>query len=290
MIVNMTRTIISSLSDYLKFFSFIGLSPNIYNGRKTCGRLQILLFIAFFLTLDVIGVLILISPWNDDKPLEVIVGNMFVLSDVMKMLGIFMQSFLHSETLRSILHGFQHIDTLFVNLQQRNIDYRHFRRPFNIKCIIFMICCVLNVGSFTIHNIPPKSGFWQSVIFKCWHICTIITIIHILFYVDLLRYYLHQLNTSIQNTNIHDHLGTTAKCLHMTKKIMNMKLIHFQLWEISQKINVTFGWTISALLLQQFIDSTYCLYWFIFVIVQRTATTITILRRFLFINNVLEKP
>lgn len=279
----MVTNIFNSLNDYLLFFSFIGLSPNINRSKvsvKYQDRLPIVLFTVFFLTLDVIGIIILLLPWNDGKPLEIIVGNVFVLSDVMKIIGICMQSCMHTNTLSSILFDFQHIDELFVNLPLQNIDYRLFRKAFTNKCMIIVISYMFNVGAFAVRIVPTRIGFWQLVIFKFWQFGSIVSTIHMMFYIDLLRYHLQQLNLSFRNINIQSRFDKTTTSLQVTKKIMNMKLIHFKLWEISHKINVTFGWTISAVLFQQFVDSTYSLYWLIFLVVQRAATTIAILRRF----------
>lgn len=268
----MAKSILNSLSGYLTVFSLLGLSPNINKGNawgETYNRLTIVLFIAFFLTLDLICIIVLMSPsFNDNIPLEVMMGNVFVFSDVLKIIAISIQSYMHRYTLSSILHGFEYINGLFVNLEQRTIDYRLFRKPFTIKCIVMVICYVLHVAVFAILRIPRQNGFWHVVIFKLWNLSTMIMFIHAMFYIDLLRIYLQQMNLNIRNDNIQGHRSENVKCRHTTKKMMKIKVIHFKLWEITQEINATFGWTILALLFQQFINSTYSMYWLIFIMVQ----------------------
>lgn len=280
-IVIMTQIIFDKLSDYLKFFSLLGLSPRVHSHacKSNPSRIRIVLFIIFYLVLDVICAMILNSALNHDKPIELTVANVMLVSDIMKVIATMIQSFVYSRTLCSILFAFRHVDRLFVNLEQWSFDYRFFRKPLIIKIITIVVCYVLNVGSFAISNIPIQNGFWQSVIFKFWHLASAISFIHIIFYVDLLGYHLQQLNLCIQNKSTQNRLGRTAKRLHMTRKMMNLKLIYFKLWEISQQINATFGWTITALLFQQFLNSTYCLYWLIFLSVQRVTNTIAILRK-----------
>lgn len=110
------------------------------------------------------------------------------------------------------------------------------------------------------------------------------------FYIDLLDHTLQCLN---------EHLGrrvaaktmviATRTCTRtdtfrhpatkLREDIYLFKLLHFHFWEISEKINSLFGWTIVIIFLQQFFYATYNVYFAYFVMVQSSMDVVTFLRK-----------
>lgn len=265
----MVSSIFESLNVYLKLFYFLGLSPKVELNSisDVSSRLPIVAHFAFYLTLDIIFVILTNYPsLNDDEPVEVTMANLLVFSDGIKVICVFYQSYVHSRTLATMLRRFHDIDTLFSDFENWHLDYKCFRVSFARKWKINMIIYAFNVIFFITRSI--QIGFSTPVAYKFWELLNTISIIHTVFYIDLLRYHLLQLNLIIRNEITYNHIVENPaayekriKYFWMLRKLKISKIIYYRLWEISQDLNESFGWTISALMLELFNNATYCAYW-----------------------------
>lgn len=88
---------------------------------------------------------------------------------------------------------------------------------------------------------------------------TLITIFHVLFYVNLLTFFLK--SSILHVANLIQQIEN-FKSLQITfqSQINFAKLLHFNLWQLSQHICAAFGWSLLLLPLQNFFNSVYCVY------------------------------
>lgn len=242
----MNSAMFQDLSDYMKVFCFVGLSPKVsIDGAIKSTRIRTVIFISAFLILDVVCAIIVNSPSTGNKPVETLMSNLFVLADVLKVAGIFVQSFTRRRHLASAQTTLHKIRMLLANTENWNVDHKPFRKSLRNKAIVLLLVYILNVGLFVMRSLQIKRGFWHSLVFKCWHFGSICATVHMIFYIDLLRFYLQQLKLSARKKNGLGGYATGAE--HMKTRMKNFKLIYYELWEVSVDINASFGWTIVSI-------------------------------------------
>lgn len=111
-------------------------------------------------------------------------------------------------------------------------------------------------------------------------------LLHAFFYVDLLD---HMLQCFVRHVEMRATTATTVAvqaisfrtpaAKQMTAEIFQFKLLHFNLSEISEKINHLFGWTIVIVFLQHFIYSIYNVYAVYAAITQPSERFLSVLRK-----------
>lgn len=141
---------------------------------------------------------------------------------------------------------------------------RHFMRRVYIIVAVFLIKLLISM-------VTRKFSLEVSITITSLNILralTILVLFHAAFYIDLLNHMLECFVRHIESrtTNVTSAIAMTVSKLHcsaayrLTGEILHFKLIHFHLWEISEKINLLFGWTICITFLQYFVLAIYNVY------------------------------
>lgn len=262
---------------FFKLFHYFGLSPGI---NQNSSRWQMWAFFIICGVLEVSSVIFINLPLfgsTESRPVETMLSNFFVLADSIKVTAVFIRSLCCHHTFIDIFHGFKRVHRDFIELEHWHIKHKPLRKSYFEKFRFVMAVFALQFGVFISNSTTVDMKNMSSVVFKCWNFITTLLLIHIVFYIDILAFYSKQLNMLIQQDATYDsnnkkkplayNLSEKNTWHHhikhssSVKSIRHCKIIHFRLWEISQKINVTFGWSITALTMQVFSDSTFCLYW-----------------------------
>lgn len=101
--------------------------------------------------------------------------------------------------------------------------------------------------------------------------------LHAIMYVEIVRSYLQAGGKFILNASLtYDEMYRRKRCLNLK----NFKKIYFDWWNIMQKINIFFGWSLLASLIKCFVEISYTLYYY-FLVLQTEVKTITIIRKHL---------
>lgn len=268
--ITMEKTPLQVFGKHLKIFYYFGLSPR--NGDVSSSTLPMWIFFTICFALDVCMAVVVNIPKlenADENPVENMMANLFVIADMCKVLSVFIQSAYKRDAIANILSLFHRVHENFVDLERWHIDYDHLRRSFSMKFKVAMFTFWISVVASLIHHIPTITHFLGSLILKSWNLGSTLFILHTVFYIDILAYDLLQLNTiigrgvSLSGSHFTVVNGFYCDASHSwaKKRLKHYKILHFQLWKISQKINCTFGMSTVALTLQVFADLTYCLYW-----------------------------
>lgn len=101
--------------------------------------------------------------------------------------------------------------------------------------------------------------------------------LHAIMYVEIVRSYLKASGQFILNASL-SYDETYAWKRHLNLK--NVKRNYFDCWNIMQKINIYFGWSLLALLIKSFVEISYTLYYY-FLVLQADVNLTTILRKHL---------
>lgn len=99
--------------------------------------------------------------------------------------------------------------------------------------------------------------------------------LHVIIYLEIVRTYLKAGAKFILNTSLtYDDMYNKERQLNLR----SLKKMYFELWNIIQKINVCFGWSLLALLVKCFVEVLYTLY-FYYLTLQRDIDATTTLRK-----------
>lgn len=144
-----------------------------------------------------------------------------------------------------------------------NAFRRHFMRRAYITLISFILPVVVKLSAkpFTWNNFILIAGLASLRGFM------FLISMHAFFYVDLLD---HMLQSFVRHVDMRATTATAAvvhtisfrspAAKQMAAEILHFKLLHFNLWEITEKINHLFGWTIVIVFLQHFSYAIYNVY------------------------------
>lgn len=146
---------------------------------------------------------------------------------------------------------------------------RHFMRRVVITLISFAIPIVLKM------YLKPwtLSSFSVTIGLAILRALMFMILLQAFFYVDLLD---HMLQCFVHHVSLRAATATTTVARTVTFRspaakqlkadILHFKVLHFNLWEISEKINNLFGWTIFMIFLQHLIYASYNVYMAYFLI------------------------
>lgn len=193
---------------------------------------------------------------------DVILSNFNILTEIIRAVLLFSQCYCHKAIMFDIMDIFKNVDTLFANNLKHSISYSAFRKQFTVKLILIL-------GAYFQSNIPSLYQIIQYGTFDpivVYHKLTSsmvnVAFLHIVFYIDSLRYLLDQLDFVIQRdkTNVVDK-RSPIYCCDVRSKLKYYKIIYFRLWEISQQLNQYFGWSLVILFLKAFVHIVFTIYW-----------------------------
>lgn len=268
------------LKFYLNLFYRLGFSPPIqlhkpnkskWESSATIRNYSPILLFMFNLTTDILWAWTINTPDSQYySSIEKIIGNLFAACDIIKIISIFVPAQFCGRIFAQILSNTQNIQSNLARSLQWHIDYDIFKRSFRKAAFSVLVTYLLSVLVYMLDTWLVTGLEYQRLLLKIWQLVSLLAFVYVAFYVDLMRYHLLQLNLVIkhvdeqQNQLIDDNISShkkSVKDLMVQKKMQIYKIIYFRLWEISQKINNIFGWTIAALFLQTFADATSTSYW-----------------------------
>lgn len=138
------------------------------------------------------------------------------------------------------------------------IDPMEFRRHFMRRACIMLIAVALTILPWVLRGWSHMVMTFGTMTLRVF---VFLAFIHAYFYVDILDYLLKcfvrhvdiqasavGVPTNVQKINIRNRAALDLKA-----KITQWKLLHFELWEISESINNLFGWTTVAIFLHNFL-------------------------------------
>lgn len=146
-------------------------------------------------------------------------------------------------------------------------DVKSFQRHFMRRSYITVASLVVPVIIKLLEKPYSRDRILIAVGLAFLRALMFLILLHAFFYVDLLD---HMLQCFVRHVEIRATTATTVAvqtisfrtpaAKQMTAEIFQFKLLHFNLSEISEKINHLFGWTIVIVFLQHFIYSIYNVY------------------------------
>lgn len=279
-------TELESLNLYMAVFHYLGLSPIRKFNTTTKSRVVTIISYTVCVILAIFATFLINFGPSRARTLDLLMADIFLFCELFKFHVLYGQCYFFGSILIRIADKFRNVHKL---LESQNVPFQlaGFRKAYLRKSIFVLITFLINFLIFAIENSPPKRDSAFRAIFKMWAFTTSLSIMQIVFYVDLLICYMKQLNVTLQHFDLtmisksDDEPDDRQQAI--LDKIKMFKSVYHELWTIAQDINTVFGWSIAALLLQAFVNAIYTSFWvYITILELRSPLTIVCKKILLF--------
>lgn len=171
--------------------------------------------------------------------------------------------------------------------QTFSFDVEAFRRHYMRRVYITIVTLILPIVT-KLYGQPLTTHRYVTVIGLIFLRAIVSTILlHAYFYIDLLD---HMIQSFVRHINVRVSIETTPAIYtinfrspatkQLIAEVFKLKLLHLNLWEISEKINRTFGWTIVVIFSQNFIYAVYNAFVIYTITMPQTIRFIKVLREY----------
>lgn len=255
-------TFIDEMRGFIAFFLIFGLWPT---WQTTKYKSWLVLYSVFSILL-VFGIFlsaIYINEVLEDNTLSTAVAYSFLFSILTTHLIIVLQSLLYRKSQTKLIQKFSQVDRLFNTKLHIFMSYRKEKQALFIRfSLLLLLFVAIKVGLMVhLHHMNRLGSFWYHCLFSIWIMR--LRCVQVLFFVYLLRARLILVNDKVKEIlaarNL--HTGNTNAKYSTYYRLLNLKQIYGELYEICELINITFGWSLLAIITQCFIDFTSNSYW-----------------------------
>lgn len=207
--------------------------------------------------------------------LSSIVEYSFFWSILFTHLIVIVDALKNSDAQMRLIRKFSYVDWLFKHKLQLTIHYRNEMRSLFIRIAIVVIILVAIRIGLTLHlsHEGRINSFWYQCMYSVWILR--MRSVQIAFVLFLLRARLRYVRDKLKDVLIsrsfyadslnqwhflHDEnkvfiLDSSSKH-SLYDRLLNLKQIYGELYELCEQINITFGWSLLTIIAQNFIDFT----------------------------------
>lgn len=279
--MSIKTTFLHEMQGFIAFFLIFGLWPT----WQTTKYKSLLVFYSYFSISLVFGIgisAIYINRVLDDNTLSTAIAYSFLFSILSTHLIIVLQSLLYRKAQMKLIRKISHVDHLFSTKLQILMPYRREKKAMFIRfsVILFAFIVIKVFLMIHLHYMKRLNSFWYLCLFSIWVMR--LRCVQVLFFVYLLRSRLILANDKVKEIlaarnlrsrdanewqpiadtrNVVFALDNSITRYSTYDKLLNLKQIYGELYEICELINITFGWSLLAIITQCFIDFTCNSYW-----------------------------
>lgn len=228
----------------------LGLNPFISFDNLNKKRSKI---IDFFLRSINVGVSLLIVyltniTWRHAKWFAIFGHLSFTFDVCINFMAVFENVINFNATYR-ILQTTSIVIELFVTAFAANFPYNAMKKSLKWKFLIMMSTIFLK---FIGHRGTNTRKLLQNMLWTFFNAITNFHLLHLIFYLELMKCILIGLNEKIVNsTNYTRVYWRHEKTTDWLNVIHQIKLIHFKLWRIAHAVNSLFGWFLFSFMMEQ---------------------------------------
>jgi hypothetical protein len=279
---------ISSNKIFLQIFRRLGQSPCLIDNRKPARKSIIYLIHSNMQAItQTIASLSFVS-WlmylinfgcyqKSSTTAERVIMDLVTLCELVNICSVFSQCLFYKNILINVISTFQYIEKRLIKGFDHFIPHHVFRKRYSIKCTILLLVYVTQLLVFIVKTMYLNLNL-LGIPVKLLQFIKITSVLHSIFYIDMLTFLLTQLNFVLRQNCVKMVIRQDVGFTVIRKKLKFYKIIHFDLYESSQRISEYFGWSVVAMLLHGFIEFVYSFYWFIQMI-QPPFNSIKIIRK-----------
>lgn len=253
-----TKEITSKISPYFLFFYYVGQSPSLFLKSplrlfQRFPTLPSIIFLCLHSGLFFTGVIyqFILQTYQANN----LIICLYFVTELIVSSVIFVQSKIYRITLEQIHDEIKSVATLFPSecdfIGRFRQSLKYFRNKMIAVSTIFIVDNTLNL----IPYLDIEKHLFADLHLTILQTATVIACMHGMLYIDLLNFNLTMLNSLIDRQMT--DTGFDVK-IDLLKK---SHWIHFKLWNIAKNISQSFGWGIGAILIRNFLDISFIIYW-----------------------------
>lgn len=261
-----------TIDDYLQFylsaFYILGLSP--YQPKVNAKMLiicKLSKFVQAFLCISITAICFYYLDFNGIPEsmtvAETIIINIIVMCDLCRTMAIFVQCVLFKHCMNEIVCIFHNMDFYFKKYLHHRICYDSLSKTSRMKYGIMVGETILYICSFIIRYFFQDKASMIGLMLKILQLMSALTCVSIIFCIDLLNFFVTQLNWVIRRDTIRIasllaiEINSESKCGRINfilTQLKYYKIIHFRLWMVNQRINKYYGYSLIAIILYGFFN------------------------------------
>lgn len=253
----------------MRFFFWLGHGPSPASPRKLSTARKILRMLpnTIFLLFDILLVtftVVLRDFYSEPQNKKSLISSLYIITEFATNIIIHLQFVFNKDVLNRVVREFDEVaQVISLNFGSQPEWDKMLKR---IRTKMFWISSVytLDICLYFLRALLPSmflSKKWPSVLlYDVMRSVTVIGCMHIVLYIKLLNFYLKTLNKTLIRYSTSCEIYRTMDNDQFVF-LHRIKLIHFRLWNIAQDINRYFGCGLGAILLRNFADATFGIYW-----------------------------
>lgn len=273
-----------SIRTYLNVFYFLGLSPHksfVCEGSAVNPLYLKLPLLAHSLLLFYLCVKSIIS-LNTDKSIkvfgqtEIMITLVFLAANLIRSLFIFREGFFYQTQIRDIILMLNHLQHYILQHLKYKISNRLLIKKYLYQCFIVMGSCLQYLAVYIAQCISDKWINSHGSPIRIIQLLTAFALLHATFYIDLLEFYLAQLNCALKINMIWERsymIGRPTNVTSIRRKLFHYKTIHFRLCEVAERVSVVFASSLMLIMFELFVAVTYSMYWLFEEVYRKSSYT-----------------
>lgn len=253
----------------MRFFFWLGHGPSPASPRKLSAARKILRMLPniIFLLFDMLLVtftIVLRDFYEDPQNRKNLISSSYIFTELATNVIIYLQFVFNKDVLNRVVREFDEVAQVISLNFGGQPEWDKMLKQIRMKMFWISSAYILDICLYFLRSLLPSmflSKKWPSVLlYDAMRSVTVIGCMHIVLYINLLNFYLKTLNRTLIRCS------TTCEIYHTMDTdqfvfLHRIKLIHFRLWNIAQDINRFFGCGLGAILLRNFADATFGIYW-----------------------------
>lgn len=257
----------------MQFFFWMGQGPSpdahqaLTTSRKILQMLPITFFVLCNIALFTYGV-VLQNFYKEGYGKHKVIRNFYLITELASNMLVYLQFAMNKGELNKAVREFNEVARMIsLNFGCQPELVKLFTQ-IRWKMFFISIIYVLDICPYFL---PPKvagTDLKLGVFLDVLQSTTTIASMHGILYINMLNFYMKATNSLLirhsMSSEIH-HTMDNEELVFLKK----MKMIHFRLWNIAQNVNRFFGCGLGAILLRNFMDSTFAIYWSFLIINNR---------------------
>lgn len=264
----------NDIRGFLVLYSVLGLWPIWPNSKFKIGCLiNFIFFIAYVLCM-----FWSVFYFNQKFPyhtLSAIAQFLYLAGILVTHLSIIIEAFLNRDAQMRLIAKISYADQLLHTKLQLKISYQNEKNAIfkRLASVIFILAAVRTILTFVLYYDYGINTFPYRVTLSAWIIQ--LRSVQVLFFVYLLRTRLQFVNDQLKEMLIFGNfyfrqsenngifiLDVPLAKRSLYDRLMHLKQVYGELYEICELINGTFGWSLLTIIVQSLIDFIVCFYRF----------------------------
>lgn len=292
------ETLVRRFRILFSYFGIVPFSSTTKRAQKWKMHVEIvpvILYLVFIVTLVSTATVYHLS--TPSVILVLLISYARILSEISVQFTIIGQVFVFRKRLKKLYDTYYLIQDYMKTRMGYNVDCKVIRRRL-YQLIVAVLVPQLTALVFRRTVIRSANPFSEFIhILSLFHLLASLVQLHVIAHVELLRFFLTQMTLWLRE-QVSEYSTKSLRDLwkmqemNSYNKILQLKFLHFKLWELTLNFNRIFGWSMGAIILQNSSEIAYRAYWIcvhfvggmsLFKIISRELTSASISFQYLFL-------